>query len=130
MHLQSVSVYVRDQERALDFYTDVFGFESLVDVAIDDDADDRWIELGLPGDTVRLVLSTASTAEHFDQSVGGWTNIIFSVDDVEAAVREMEEAGATVVEEPQSFNWGEWAVVGDPDGNQFGLSASSVEQEE
>lgn len=124
MHLQSVSVYVRDQERALDFYTDVFGFEARVDVAIDDEGSDRWIELGLPGDTVRLVLSTVSAAEHFDQSVGGWTNVIFSVDDVEAAVREMEEEGATVVEEPQTFDWGQWAVVADPDGNQFGLSAS------
>lgn len=129
MRLQSVSVYVRDQERALDFYRDVFGFEVLVDVPIDEEAEERWVEVGLPDDSVRLILSTPSVAEHFQQSVGGWTNIIFSVAEVEDKVREMEELGATVVEEPETFEWGEWAVVADPDGNQFGLSASGTDSE-
>lgn len=130
MHLKSISVYVRDQERALDFYRDVFGFEVLVDVPIGEGSEDRWIEVALPEDEVRLTLSTASAAEHFGQAVGGWSNVIFGVDDVEATVRKMEENGATVVEEPETFDWGEWAVVADPDGNQFGLSGSSAGEEE
>lgn len=122
MHVKSISVYVRDQEQALRFYREVFGFEVLTDVPVGDDSDERWIEVKLPDDSIRLVLSTETAAEYFDESIGGWTNIIFAVDDVEAEVRRMEVAGAVVVEEPTRLDWGDWAVVADPDGNQFGIS--------
>jgi predicted enzyme related to lactoylglutathione lyase len=120
----AVVIYVEDQDRAVRFYKSVFGFEVVLDNPIDG-SDERWIEMGLPEEPVTLVLSSESGAQHFNQSIGGWTNLIFSVegDDFEEAVREMGEAGADVVEGPESLEWGEWAIVADPDGNLFGLSS-------
>lgn len=108
----------------MDFYRDVFGFEVALDHPIED-SDERWIEMVLPGDSVTLVLSSVKGAQHFGQSIGGWTNIIFSLsgDDFEEEVRKMGQAGARVIEGPESLEWGEWAVVEDLDGNRFGLSS-------
>jgi catechol 2,3-dioxygenase-like lactoylglutathione lyase family enzyme len=44
--IKFVSVPVRDQERALSFYTKLMGFEVLTDQPHDDTR--HWIELGLP----------------------------------------------------------------------------------
>lgn len=128
MRTDAVVIYVEDQDRAVRFYESVFGFEVVLDNPVDESGE-RWIEMGLPEDSVKLVLSSVNGAQHFKQSIGGWTNIIFSVegDNFEEAVREMGEAGAEVIEGPQSLEWGEWAIVADPDGNLFGLSASKNE---
>ena len=124
MRADAVVIYVEDQDRAVRFYKSVFGFEVVLDNPIGD-SKERWIEMRVPEDSVTLVLSSVSAAQHFNQSIGGWTNLIFSVesDDFDEAVREMGKDGADVVEGPESLEWGEWAIVADPDGNLFGLSS-------
>lgn len=120
----AVVIYVEDQDQAERFYRSVFGFEVVLDNPIED-SEERWIEMELPEDSVTLALSSVNGAQHFNQSIGGWTNIIFSVEgnNFDEVVREMGEAGAEVIEGPESLEWGKWAIVADPDGNLFGLSS-------
>lgn len=124
MRTDAVVVYVEDQDQAVRFYQSVFGFEVVLDSPLGD-SDERWIEMRLPEDSVTLVLSSVNGARHFSQSIGGWTNIIFSLDGdgFEERVRKMGKAGAEVIEGPESLEWGKWAVVADLDGNVFGLSS-------
>lgn len=75
-----------------------------------------------------MVVLTEAAAEYFGDSVGGWKNIIFAVNGVKTKVYQMEKAGASIVLEPRVLEWGEWAVVADPDDNKFGVSGPRQEK--
>lgn len=122
MRVKSISVYVHDQERALRFYQDAFGFLIINNMPLEDGSGGRWIEIQHPEDTIGLTLLSAEAAEYFGETIGGWSNVIFAVDDIEAKVRRVQEAGGLVKQDPEVLEWGEWAVVADPDHNQFGLT--------
>ena len=112
-----VTIPVRDQDRALEFYTKKLGMRVLTDSPFDDTQ--RWIELAIPRADTRLVLITA--AAH-DQTFGGVMNITFVADDVVATAATLKARGVEFVQEPQKADWGTGAAFKDPDGNVFGLS--------
>jgi len=111
------SIPVTDQERSLAFYTEKLGMRVLTDSHFDDKQ--RWIELGIPRAETKIVLFTAPGQE---KMIGGFMNITFTTDDVEATVREMKEKGVEIVKGPEKQDWGTYAIFKDPDGNQFVLS--------
>ena len=115
--LKFASVPVTDQDRALMFYTEKLGFRVLTDQPFDDHQ--RWIELGLPGQSVSIVLFTP--AEHRDR-IGTFQNLTFYAEDVVRSVEEMKRKGVEFVQDPQEADWGTAAVFRDPDGNMFVLS--------
>lgn len=47
------------------------------------------------------------------------------VDDIEATVRTLIDAGAQTVQDVQDMGWGKLALLADPDGNVFGLRQSA-----
>ncbi len=69
--VQTVGVYVRDQQAALDFYKDKLGFEVRQDAPMGEPGGDRWIEVVPPGAETGIVLSTPA-------SMGGFTEPITS----------------------------------------------------
>jgi predicted enzyme related to lactoylglutathione lyase len=111
------SIPVRDQDKALEFYTTKLGLKVVTDSPFD--GKQRWIELGIPRADTRLVLFTAQGQE---QMIGGFMNITFSADDVFATAKEMKDRGVEFVQEPQKADWGTAAIFKDVDGNQFVLS--------
>jgi predicted enzyme related to lactoylglutathione lyase len=117
--IKFVSVPVTDQDRALEFYTTVLGFKVFTDAPFD--GTQRWIELGIPRAETKLVLFTAPGQE---KMIGGFMNITFTADDVEATAAEMKAKGVEFVQEPEKADWGTAAIFKDPDGNQFVLSSS------
>lgn len=112
-----VSVPVRDQDRALEFYTRKLGMRVITDSPFD--GTQRWIELGFPRADTKLVLFTAPGQ---DAMIGAFMNITFMADDVEATARELAERGVEFVQPPQKADWGTAAIFKDVDGNQFVLS--------
>jgi catechol 2,3-dioxygenase-like lactoylglutathione lyase family enzyme len=112
-----VSVPVRDQDRALEFYTRKLGMRVITDSPFD--GKQRWIELGFPRADTKLVLFTAPGQ---DAMIGAFMNITFMADDVEATARELTERGVEFVQQPQKADWGTAAIFKDVDGNQFVLS--------
>ena len=103
--IKFASVPVRDQDRALEFYTQKLGFKVITDSPFD--GTQRWIELGLPRADTKLVLFTAP----------GQDAMI-----VEATARELKSRGVEVVQEPKKADWGTAASFKDVDGNRFVLS--------
>lgn len=116
--IKFASIPVRDQDRALAFYTGKLGFRVITDSPFD--GTQRWIELGIPRADTRLVLFTAKGQEAM---IGGFMNVTFMADDVEATAREMAEKGVEFVKPATKSDWGTSAIFKDPDGNQFVLSS-------
>jgi predicted enzyme related to lactoylglutathione lyase len=112
-----VSIPVRDQQRALEFYTEQLGFRVLTDQPMG--PDQRWIELGLPRADTRVVLFTPPGHE---DRVGGFMNVTFMADDVCVTAGELESRGVTFVQAPRTEPWGTSAIFVDSEGNQFVLS--------
>jgi catechol 2,3-dioxygenase-like lactoylglutathione lyase family enzyme len=112
-----VSVPVTNQDRALEFYTKQLGFRLITDSPFD--GTQRWIELGIPRADTKVVLFTAAGQ---DKLIGGFMNVTFMADDVEATVKELKERGVEFVQDPKKADWGTSAIFKDLDGNMFVLS--------
>lgn len=67
-------VPVRDQDRALQFYTEKLGFRVMTDQPF---GVQRWIELGIPGAESQLVLFTP---EGHEDRIGGFQAVTFWTD--------------------------------------------------
>ena len=112
-----VSIPVRDQDRALEFYTKSLGMRVVTDSPFD--GKQRWIELAVPRAETKVVLFTAPGQ---DAMIGGFMNITFAAADVEQTARELKARGVEFVQDPEKADWGTSAIFKDPDGNQFVLS--------
>jgi predicted enzyme related to lactoylglutathione lyase len=113
-----VSIPVKDQIQALNFYTKKLGFQILTDQPFD--GKQRWIELRIPGGETRVVLFTPSGHE---TRIGTFSNITFTSDNVEKTYEEMSARGVEFQQPPKTEHWGTSAIFKDLDGNVFLLSS-------
>ena len=122
--ISSVSVLVSDQDRSLAFYTQKLGFELQMDAPM---GQSRWIQLAPKGAQTSLVLGLPTPdmpPEIYERSkamIGGFTNFIFAVEDMQATCNELRARGVEFQDEPAQQPWGWWATIKDPDGNIIGL---------
>ena len=113
-----VSIPVRDQDRALAFYTEKLGFKLVTDQPMG--GTQRWIELRIPGAETGVVLFTPDGHE---DRIGSFFNGAFASDDVERSYEELRARGVEFTGPPEKQPWGTFAKFQDPDGNQFVLSS-------
>ena len=113
-----VGIPVRDQDRALEFYTQALGFKVTTDQPFT--PTQRWIELSIPGAETGLALFTP---EGHEDRIGTFHSISFWCDDVFATARALMAKDVVFVHEPKTESWGTSAVFADPDGNKFVLSS-------
>jgi lactoylglutathione lyase len=111
-----VGVYVKDQERALKFYTDVLGFELVTDVPMGPNA--RWIEVRPPGAETGLVLWTPPGLE---DRIGTFSGIVFEADDIETTHKNLATKGVVFTQAPVKQGGGVMGQFRDLDGNTFVL---------
>ncbi|NUR05921.1 MAG: VOC family protein [Nocardioidaceae bacterium] len=125
-HNRLSSIYVLDQDRALDFYVGVLGLE----VATDADLGFmRWLTVRVPGDDKEILLEKPGppahdpdTAERVRELVskgagGGWLG--FQVDDVDAVHAELVEQGVEITQPPTDMAYGRDIGLRDPFGNNL-----------
>ena len=116
-HVKFVSIPTTDQDRALAFYTEKLGFKVVTDQPFNDKQ--RWIELRIGASETRFVLFTMDNGPQ----PGFFFNGSLSCDDVEKTYDELLDRGVEFVSRPQKQPWGTFAMMKDPDGNQFVLSS-------
>jgi predicted enzyme related to lactoylglutathione lyase len=112
--IKFVGIPVRDQEKALAFWTKKIGFQITTDQPMSDGR--RWIELKIPGGQTGIALFTPPGQE---DRIGTFQNMSLEVDDVEKTYRELSERGVEFTQPPKKEEWGTSAIFKDPDGNQF-----------
>ncbi len=120
----TIGIYVSDQDRALDFYTQLLGFEKLRDEPMGDPSasDTRWLVVAPKGADTPFVLYTPPGMEG---RIGGFSNIVWDTDDIQATYGDLAARGVEFTQPPARQPWGWWAQFKDPDGNEFGLHQSA-----
>ena len=117
--VRSAGIYVGDQDRAKRFWTETLGFELLQDTPMGEgEGAPRWIEVAPPDRNVILVLFTPEGQENL---VGGFSNLIFTCDDIHRTYEELSAKGVEFPDPPRKEFWGWWAMFKDPDGNLYFL---------
>jgi catechol 2,3-dioxygenase-like lactoylglutathione lyase family enzyme len=116
--MKFASIPVRDQELALEFYTQKLGMEILTDQPFD--GKQRWIELGIPGADTGVVLFTP---EGHESRIGTFQGLSFWSDDVNKSYAELIARGVKFTAPPKTEAWGTSSIFVDQDGNQFVLSS-------
>jgi uncharacterized glyoxalase superfamily protein PhnB len=113
-----VSVFVKDQDKALDFYTNVLGFEKRIE---NPTPDGRFLTVGLKGQDFELVL-WPGTPGH-GHPVQGRNTAAYTIEtkDCRKAFEELKSRGVKFDTEVLEYPWGYVAVFQDPDGNVLQL---------
>src|SRR6266550_2807174 len=111
--IKFVSVPVRDQNRALDFYTEKLGFTIITDQPFDDKQ--RWIELRVLKAETRVVLFTA---EGDEKRIGTFMNMSYECDYIDETYEDLRKRGVEFEGPPQKQPWGKYAILKDSEGNR------------
>jgi lactoylglutathione lyase len=115
--IQLASVFVRDQDRALEFYVGKLGMEKRIDDK-EPGADRRFLVVAPTGSHMGLVIVKADEAEGTAHKVGGFSGIVLGSSDVEGTHAELVGLGVNFAEAPTKQAWGAMqAILVDPDEN-------------
>jgi predicted enzyme related to lactoylglutathione lyase len=116
----TVSLFVSDQHRAKDFYTNVLGFELRADSPLYPGASARWMSVAPPGAETEVILYLPDENwEHYKQVVGKSQALTFNVTDMTALHADLKAKGVTFVQEPDAQPWGTFAIIQDSEGNHL-----------
>ena len=113
-------VFVKDQDKAFDFYTNVLGFAKGVDAPRPAPGAPRFLTVALPGEDFQLVLwpGTPGRAQPSPQGPIPGTYTIETTD-CRGTFDELTSRGVTFDTDVLEFPWGYVAVFEDPDGNRL-----------
>jgi catechol 2,3-dioxygenase-like lactoylglutathione lyase family enzyme len=113
------SVFVSDQDRALDFYTNVLGFEQRAENPTPDGP--RFLTVGVQRQDFELVLWPGTPGQ--GQPVDGRIPAAYTIEtgDIRNAFEELKSRGVKFDTEVLEYPWGYVAVFQDPDGNRLQL---------
>src|SRR5262245_34304527 len=109
------SVLVSDQDRALDFYTDVLGLEKRVENPTPDGP--RFLTVGVKGDDFQLVLWPGTQGQAEPAMGRRPPSVTIETDDCRTTVEELKSRVVKFVSDVLEFPWGFVAQFQDPDGN-------------
>jgi catechol 2,3-dioxygenase-like lactoylglutathione lyase family enzyme len=129
--LTHVTILVRDEDEALDFYTKKLGFGVVEDARMP--GGDRWLTVAPPGDNVQIVLQKPGPATFGEEGardmlgrVGQGTGWVFKVGDCRRTCDGLAEKGVKIISPPQDLGFAVEAVFQDLYGNAFTLMEPSA----
>jgi predicted enzyme related to lactoylglutathione lyase len=119
-YVGTVSVFVSDQQRAKEFYTNVLGFELRADAPLFPGATARWIAVAPQGAQTDIILYLPDENwSHYRQVVGKSQALTLDVTDMAAVHEQLEARGVVFVQEPDVQPWGTFAMIEDSEGNHL-----------
>ncbi|HZW58180.1 MAG TPA: VOC family protein [Nitrososphaerales archaeon] len=121
--LAIVTIVVKDQAKALEFYTKEPGFEKRTDFT--PQGNQRWVTVGPKGQDVEMSLFQVGSisdpkAPQNEWEPGRTPTWTFRTDDCRKDFEELKSRGVKFNEtQPVEYPWGLVATFSDPDGNNF-----------
>jgi lactoylglutathione lyase len=123
--VDTVCIFVSDQERAKQFYTQMLGFELREDAPLYPSAPSRWLAVAPQGAATEVILYLPDENwEHYKQVVGKSQAITLKVTDMASVVAGLKGKGVQFAQEPDVQPWGTHATIVDSEGNHILLVES------
>lgn len=117
--IKFVNIPVRDQARALAFYTEKLGFTVATNQPMGPGGQ-RWIELKIPGAETRVSLFTP---EGHEDRVGTFVPLSLWADDVEGTYETLRARGVEFAAPPKKEPWGTSVIFKDSEGNSLHIGS-------
>lgn len=127
-------IYVSNQRRAIEFYTQKLGFEVKSNMQFGEYI--KWIEVAPKesNSTLSLVepnrelLKTDEEINRVKMKIGTDTDVWFYANDIESTYEELKGKGVNLTK-PEKQDWGgTMSILKDQDGNLFGLISVPTSQ--
>src|SRR5688500_11387545 len=125
-----VSIYVLNQDSAVDFYTNKLGFKVIKDIPMDDG--DRWITVCPPDQPGFEIILSPLTRGMFSKDVvdtlkelvkkGAFGLGVYTCNDIFATYEELKAKGVEFTKAPKKEFYGTEALFKDDSGNWFSLA--------
>ena len=116
------TLFVSDQDKALDFYTNIFGFEKGFDNPA---AEGRFLTISFKDQGWHILL-WPGTAGQAKTSTGRVGTLLIESNDLRKDFAELKARGVKFVEpEPETYPYGIRVTALDPDGNPVALRQRS-----
>src|SRR5690349_13557738 len=101
LRLQSVTIYVRDLDRSLDFYVNLLGFQLVFDARSQQFTGRRFVTVSPPDGTANLTLVAPERESEQFKLIGRATQVTFVTEDVLAKFREWSARGVRFLVNPR-----------------------------
>ena len=120
LRILCVNIFVRDQDRSLEFYVNKLGFGVVVDENYESGG--RWVAVAPPdGNTVLALIAPKRNSEEY-KLIGRSKHAVLVTEDVVSKFEEWRKRGVRFHHPPQTTLWGGiFTRFDDPDGNCFSL---------
>ncbi len=125
-----VSIYVLDQERAYDFYTNKLGFKVITDAPMPNG--DRWITVCPPEQQdFEIILAPITRGVFSEETANALKALVekgtfgvglFTSNDIFATYEELKAKGVEFTKTPKKEFYGTEAIFKDDSGNWFSLA--------
>ncbi len=99
LRLHCVNIYVRNQDRSLQFYLDQLGFHLAFDTKLQNG--ERWVAVSPPDGSaiLSLIVPRPNTAEY--KLIGRYTHVVFITEDVTTKFQEWSRRGVRFQQTPR-----------------------------
>jgi serine phosphatase RsbU (regulator of sigma subunit) len=131
LRVHCITVFVRDQDRSLEFYRDTLGFDVMFDVRLESapglrparPPGDRWLGVAPPDGSAFLLLITPGPESEDYNRIGSSSQVVLVTEDVDAKYRDWSERGVLFRHPPRQQTSGAmFTIFEDPDANSFALA--------
>lgn len=124
LRIFKTNIFVRDQDRSLDFYVNQLGFDLLADARFTNNT--RWIAVAPPNGSAVLALLCGTPGSAEEKLIGRETHLAFITEDIQGTYDRWRSCGVEFTQPPTNIGWGgTLARFNDIDGNHFELMTSA-----
>lgn len=109
--IESVSVYVEDQNKAKAFWTEKIGFQVVKEIPMGPDG--AWMEVAPPEGGTVLVLYPRAYMKNWENKQ---PSIMFSCRDIQQTYERLKQNGVEFMGKPIEMEWGTFAQFYDTEG--------------